>query len=183
MYEALRETLGIECQIGATLGKVYCGVVGGLHRHEYAVLGPSVNLSARLMNQKNHPGILVDEAVRHKVRSMNFIPYPPVKAKGYLDLVPVFQPLSSKEARWGRADPKFVGRKKEIDIICNISKNVTGENNQPHVVFVWGESGYGKSSFIVQAITKVRSILLSMRKRVVITRHISSEGDMLVPFR
>jgi predicted ATPase len=113
---------------------------------------------------------------------MNFIPYPPVKAKGYIDAVPVFKPLSSKEARWGRADPKFVGRRKELDTICNISKSVTRENNPPNVVFVWGESGSGKSSFIVQAIAKVRSILFKMRKRVVVTRNISSEGDMLVPF-
>jgi Predicted ATPase len=156
--------------------------VGGLHRHEYAVLGPSVNLSARLMNLRNHPGILVDDAVRNKVRSINFIPYPPVKAKGYTDPVPVFKPLSSKEARWGSADPKFVGRRKELNVLCDISKSVTRENNPPRIVFIWGESGSGKSSFIVQAIAKVRSVLLSMRKRIVITRNISSEGDMLVPF-
>jgi len=38
----------------------------------------------------------------------------PMKAKGYARLVNVYKPLTGKEARWGRVNPKFVGRKKEI---------------------------------------------------------------------
>ena len=102
----LHAELGVESQIGATLGKVYCGVVGGLKRHEYAVLGPSVNLAARLMSQKNHPGVMVDNEVRKKSNGMNFISFPPVKAKGYSDLVPVFKPLTAQEAKWREGKPQ-----------------------------------------------------------------------------
>ncbi len=35
--------------IGITTGKSFCGMVGSAQRSEYAVVGPSVNLSARLM--------------------------------------------------------------------------------------------------------------------------------------
>ena len=47
MHNALQYEMGIECRIGATFGDVYCGAVGGEKRHEYAVMGPSVNLAAR----------------------------------------------------------------------------------------------------------------------------------------
>jgi class 3 adenylate cyclase len=36
---------------GITSGKAYCGLVGSPLRHEYAVMGPSTNLSARLMGK------------------------------------------------------------------------------------------------------------------------------------
>jgi hypothetical protein len=183
IHDVLQEDLKIECQVGGTLGKVYCGVVGGVKRHEYAVLGPSVNLSARLMGNKNNPGVLVDDAVRRKARGSKFISFPPVKAKGYSDLVPVFKPLTAKEARWGRVNPKFVGRKKELDLICKLSLAVTKKERTSKMLFVWGESGSGKSAFIVSAISKARSLLLQKKKRSVVTRNATSERDSLIPFR
>ena len=44
--------------IGITSGKAYCGLVGSPLRHEYAVMGPSTNLSARLMG-KAKPGMFI----------------------------------------------------------------------------------------------------------------------------
>ena len=179
----LLEELGIESQIGGTLGKVYCGVVGGLKRHEYVVLGPSVNLSARLMSLKNHPGIMVDDKVRKKATGTNFVSFPPVRAKGYTNLVPVFMPLSAQEAKWGKVNPKFVGRKEELAQVCQLSLDMSKDECPSKLLFVWGDSGSGKSSFIVHAIDKARKALMTNMKKAVITRNISSEGDTLVPFR
>ncbi len=170
-------------QIGATLGKVYCGVVGGVDRHEFAVLGPSVNLAARLMAQKNHPGVLVDDLVRSKARKFNFIAFPPVKAKGYADLVPVFKPLTAKETKWGKANMQFVGRKDEMEQVCNIALEMTQEECPSRIFFVWGESGSGKSSFVANAIAKVHKALTSARRSSIITRNVCSQNDNLVPFR
>jgi class 3 adenylate cyclase len=47
LFNAFEQEMGIECKIGSTFGDVYCGAVGGKKRHEYAVMGPSVNLAAR----------------------------------------------------------------------------------------------------------------------------------------
>ena len=44
---------------GITSGKAYCGLVGSPLRHEYAVMGPSTNLSARLMG-KAKPGMFFE---------------------------------------------------------------------------------------------------------------------------
>ncbi len=183
IHRVLEEDVNIVCQVGATLGKVYCGVVGGLNRHEYAVLGPSVNLAARLMGQKNHPGVLVDDAVRRKSRGTNFIAFPQVKAKGYTELVSVYKPLTAKEVRWGRTNPKFVGRRREIELVCKLAMDVTIPGKPSKILFVWGESGSGKSSFVVNSIAKARTYLLHEKINMAFIRNINREGDSLVPFR
>jgi class 3 adenylate cyclase len=42
IHSALENELNVFNRIGATFGNAYCGVVGGVKRHEYAVMGPSV---------------------------------------------------------------------------------------------------------------------------------------------
>jgi chromosomal replication initiation ATPase DnaA len=76
-----------------------------------------------------------------------------------------------------------VGRKKEIDVICKLAFSTTKKECPSKIVFVWGESGSGKSAFVVQAISNARKMLIFEKKAAVLTRNISSEGDSLVPFR
>eukprot|EP00588_Corethron_pennatum_P006487 CAMPEP_0194290930 /NCGR_PEP_ID=MMETSP0169-20130528/42354_1 /TAXON_ID=218684 /ORGANISM="Corethron pennatum, Strain L29A3" /LENGTH=154 /DNA_ID=CAMNT_0039038659 /DNA_START=107 /DNA_END=568 /DNA_ORIENTATION=+ len=64
IHRLLKMDLDLDSSVGASFGQAYCGVVGASHRHEFAILGPSVNLAARLMCSKYNPGILVDESVR-----------------------------------------------------------------------------------------------------------------------
>lgn len=84
IHRSLKSELGVENRIGATFGKAYCGVVGGVRRHEFAVMGACVNLAARLMASKVNKGILVDEAVSGQADARyTFNSLPPVQAKGY----------------------------------------------------------------------------------------------------
>lgn len=43
IQRALQDELKVESRIGATFGKVYCGVVGGVRRHEFAAMGAPVS--------------------------------------------------------------------------------------------------------------------------------------------
>ncbi len=167
------------------MGKVYCGVVGGIKRHEFAVLGPSVNLSARLLSMPNHPGILVNNDVRQVAMKWGiFLPFPPMKAKGYSELVPVYQPITARETRWGKANPRFVGRKIEMKRVTQLAKKIALEDEGPaEMFFVWGESGSGKSDFLVQTVAQARKAIITLRKRVIVSRNIGTDGDALVPFR
>jgi len=184
IHNALQVELDVDNQIGGTFGTAYCGVVGGIRRHEFAVLGPSVNLSARLMCNSNNPGVLVDNRVRQKAsKDFSFNALTPVKAKGYLDPVPIFQPLSAAEKRWGKENRDFVGRTGEISAIVRLAKDVAYSVGESKMMYIQAESGTGKSSLVVQAISKVRKMEIASKKRVIITRNISNEGDRMVPFR
>ena len=170
--------------IGTTLGQAYCGVVGGIKRHEYAVLGPPVNLAARLLSMPNHPGILINDDVRREARKWGtFLSFPPMKAKGYTQPVSVYQPLMATEARWGKVNPMFVGRKEEIKEICILAQNMAYRKGPAKMFFVWGESGSGKSDFLVQTTSIMRRLLLTTKKKVIIKGNIGNEGDSMIPFR
>jgi hypothetical protein len=71
--------------IGITTGVAYCGNVGSSLRKEYAAVGDTVNLSARLMS-KAHGRILIDEATYSRLpkclRKTRFSRLPPMKVKG-----------------------------------------------------------------------------------------------------
>ena len=183
IHAALKSELGVASHIGATRGKAYCGVVGGIRRHEYAVLGPSVNLAARLMSLPNHPGILVDNALRVRA-TCNFMALEPVKAKGYSSLVPIFKPLTAREAMWGKINPNFVGRRNEMKELCKLAQEMSSEKGCPvKLQMVMGDSGSGKSAFIVQTVAVMKKLLLSSGKRTIVARNVSNEGDKMVPFR
>lgn len=162
---------------------MYCGVVGGIERNDFSVLGASVNLAARLMAQKNHPGIMVDKEVRSHAKRVNFAAFPPVRAKGYSDPVPVYKPLTAKECRWGKANPNFVGRKEEMRKICRMALESSRKDRPSKMFFVQGDSGIGKSSFIVQAIVEIRKSFKVRMVDMLLSRNVCADGDSLVPFR
>ena len=56
---------GIEANLGVATGRVYCGTVGSAgSRCEFAVIGDSVNMAARLMGKsKNYGGVLIDKTM------------------------------------------------------------------------------------------------------------------------
>ncbi len=132
----------------------------------------------------NHPGILINGDVRREAMKWgSFLSFPPMKAKGYKSLVPVFQPLTAKEARWGKVNPVFVGRKEEIRRVCKLAQEMTLTQSPTKMFFVWGESGSGKSDYLVQTVAWLRKFLVPKKMRVILTRNIGNEGDSLVPFR
>ena len=85
--------LGLNASIGVTSGKAYCGLVGSPSRHEFAVMGASTNLSARLMCRAGAMELLCDEEVKSRDRTHSFAPLGSVEAKGYAKPVAVFRPV------------------------------------------------------------------------------------------
>lgn len=87
--------INLHASIGVTCGKDYCGLVGSANRHEYAVMGPSVNLSARLMCKAPPCSIICDIETKNRDRMHHFECLGEVVAKGYKDPVPTFRPIFS----------------------------------------------------------------------------------------
>jgi hypothetical protein len=110
-------SIGVLADIGISNGPSYCGLVGVTWRHEYTVMGSSVNLAARIMNwtflsresydlRLKHSSfdvqkigfvsrIRCDSNVKLDDDSHSYISCTLIKAKGYNELVPTFNPLRS----------------------------------------------------------------------------------------
>lgn len=83
--------------IGIAAGEAYVGLVGAPDRCEYAMVGPSVNLAARLMGKASPGQVLLEETVESNLTLIG-MPFvlegrDPIKAKGYDDPICVFEPL------------------------------------------------------------------------------------------
>ncbi|HEY1016511.1 MAG TPA: adenylate/guanylate cyclase domain-containing protein, partial [Herpetosiphonaceae bacterium] len=80
--------LGAGCAIGIATGKIYCGVRGNERRSEYAMIGDTVNLAARLMQLAgppggSGPGLLCEAQTARAARHhLLFDALPPASVKG-----------------------------------------------------------------------------------------------------
>lgn len=185
IHTALKDELGIENRIGATFGKVYCGIVGGVMRHEFAVMGGPVNLAARLMESPMNKGMLVDEAVRaHTDARFAFRSLPPVHAKGYDKPVAILEPLHaiSSKRKKGTSFP-FTGRQEERNELVGIAKEILDAPTpaQSSAINLIGESGIGKSALGIAVINEVKIECLKRKKRVIVSRSTSTETEQRIP--
>lgn len=85
-------SFNLTASIGITTGKAYCGLVGSPLRHEYAVMGPSTNLSARLMCKAQPNSVICDEDTMKRDRLHEYHPLAEIQAKGYSQPVKIFRP-------------------------------------------------------------------------------------------
>lgn len=178
----LKTELDLECTMGATYGNAYCGVVGGHTRHEYAILGPSVNLAARLMASASNPGILVDEVVKGKAGDRPFKALPPVKAKGYDNLVKIYNPNESIRKAWKNVEDEFVGRKENVFSLLQIAESILVDPFASKTVFVSGPCGIGKSYLLSHATQRIEDMCSRKESGYHLARIVCCEDDSFRPF-
>jgi class 3 adenylate cyclase/tetratricopeptide (TPR) repeat protein len=158
---------GINVRCGVATGRIFTGGRGGQSRLEFALMGPSVVLAARLAAATND--ILCDEATRSACRrSIHFEPLPPMQLKGLSSAVEVWRPVSAKQdARRSRAG--IVGRQRELAVL---EGRITAleYHSQGGVVCLEGEAGIGKTALLNE---------LSMRARSHAVRAFSGGGDSI----
>lgn len=86
------ERLDQPCRVGVSTGKVVCGSVGSERRCEYALVGYSINLAARLAS--NADTVLCDEETVHStVGQVVYEPLAAISIKGKQSKVNVFVPI------------------------------------------------------------------------------------------
>ena len=99
LHEAL-SAIGLSIDIGITSGEAFCGLVGVPGRRcEYGVMGPSVNLAARLMCMCEAKGVnllccdqMRAELGKGRVKDVRFTSFDPVAVRGYTALVGIHHP-------------------------------------------------------------------------------------------
>jgi len=134
---------------GVATGPVYCGEVGSDIRREYAVVGDTVNLAARLMQAAPAGRLLIDEATYSQANTIVIADGPEtVIAKGKAGPVPAWVVRDTREASPPAPLPApfsgpLVGRAPELAELHTLVQDV--HEGRGRVVWLHGEAGIGKS--------------------------------------
>jgi class 3 adenylate cyclase/tetratricopeptide (TPR) repeat protein len=132
---------------GVSTGQVYCGEVGSDIRREYAVVGDTVNLAARLMQAAPPGHLLIDQATHERVRDVVLDGRPAaVSAKGKAKPVPVWIVRGAREVGPPAARPApgpLIGRASEMGLLDAFAQHVRSGRGQ--LIWLHGEAGIGKT--------------------------------------
>lgn len=91
---------GSDARIGISTGTVFCAWVGSEVWRDFAMIGQTVNMSARLMANKGNRDILVDAVTfARSKQSVSYHTLEPIFVKGRASPMGVFRPLPEREAR------------------------------------------------------------------------------------
>ncbi len=158
-------------RIGIAGGAVYVGAYGGDQRMTFGVIGPSVNVAARLMQEAPPGSIYVTEDIaRQRGQQIEFDEIGHTGLKGIALPVSVFctRPATPRtaEARPTRATSRMIGRDAERGLLAaGLARLQSGESG---VFIVEGAAGIGKTRLIADFVE---------RARLMGTRVVTTAGD------
>jgi class 3 adenylate cyclase/tetratricopeptide (TPR) repeat protein len=170
---ALRAALGIHAhlrvrgvshRIGVATGRVYAGAYGHPQRREYSILGDTVNLAARLMQQA-HDQVLCDEATRRAAGArVEFEALEPARVKGKRQPVARYRPVRALDSaahtlpQGVRAGaPELVGRRPEIEAL-EAALRALIDQGQGGLLVLQGEAGIGKSALVAWLLARASEL-------------------------
>jgi class 3 adenylate cyclase/tetratricopeptide (TPR) repeat protein len=153
-------------RIGIAAGTVFAGILGTVARHEYTVMGETVNLAARLLDAAEDGDILLTSRVQQMAQHVaEAQPLPPLALKGLAQPVPAF--LALRERTPGAVQPHttpLIGRREELRRLRDLA--VTALRDAPGaggVVALIGEAGIGKSRLAEETLRRLQRTLPEVR--------------------
>ncbi len=142
---------------GVTSGVAYTGIIGGLERCQYAVVGTQVNLAARLALAADWGEIIVDKHVLH-AKSFEFTSKGNAPYKGFAEQIPTFKLVKKKVEEKPIFGGAMVGRQAELATLIE-SATATLGSETGGVAYVWGEAGIGKSRLTYELREELEAVL------------------------
>lgn len=143
---SLTDTDIFKFRMGLTHGRTFTGIVGGDKRCQYAAVGNSVNLAARLMQNAAWGDIIVDSSLAG-VRSFDYVEKGTIQYKGITSAIPTYQLLRKHVETKPLFVGRLMGRDKELDSLYQYFQKVKQEKKGAFTT-IFGEAGVGKSRLI-----------------------------------
>ncbi len=166
-------TSNFQLRLGLHTGEVFAGNVGSSWRKEYTVMGPPVNLAARLMAAAEPGQAWATAALRDRVGpGCQVAGRRRVRFKGVPDPVTIFQVRGLQAA--SRAGPScpLVGRREEMSaLLAPLDQALQG---QGRLLSLRGEAGTGKSRLVEEIAAAARA-----RGFRILVGHTPSYGERL----
>ncbi len=102
--QELNQTLNLELDfgIGINCGNAIIGNVGGLHKSSYTIIGPHVNLAARLqtLTKKYKVPILISEySVSNTKKIFNLRKIDKIRVKGFKKAITIYEPFLKTDSK------------------------------------------------------------------------------------
>ncbi len=143
--EQVLETLdtNVRFKTGITSGLSYTGIVGGAERCQYAAVGNSVNLAARLMSKATWGETLVDDELS-KHKHFRFEHKGDITYKGIKGNIPTYNLLGRAILEESEFSGEMIGREKELHSLNKFAQPIS-QNHFAGIARVYGEAGIGKS--------------------------------------
>ena len=146
----------LQVSTGINTGVVFAGQLGSAQRHEYTVMGQTVNIAARLMSIAKPDTIVLPTSTRRAViGQISMSELPPAQLKGVPEPVPIFEALKLSESDMaGRVRRiSLIGRTHEMQQMLDCATQAL--QGQGRVISVSGETGVGKSRLIGELIERL----------------------------
>ena len=140
------KTMSIPVQIGGTLQRGYCGIIGNEKRWEFTFLGSNVNLAARIAFSSEDYKISCDESFVHSAHNLlksKSIGIKKYKGVGEREVFELTGKIKDKKNI-------FIGREKEITDALNLFSG-----SRRAFMLINGPSGIGKTMLAEQIITSL----------------------------
>ncbi len=139
---SLQKKSTLTFKVGITSGMVFTGIIGGKERCQYAAVGNTVNLAARLMVYADWGEVLVDENV-NKAKGFGFEHKGDIIYKGFEGPIATYR-LAGVEEQKAFYSGVMIGRDNELQKLVGFASPIF-DNTFAGVAVVYGEAGIGKS--------------------------------------
>ncbi|KAJ1537230.1 hypothetical protein HK096_001501 [Nowakowskiella sp. JEL0078] len=146
-----------EFSIGLTTGVVSIGGVGNAIRTEYAVMGDSINMAARLMFLPDAQNSILCDETSYNLSEREFVfeKLGEAKVKGKIRPIQIFRPKSivpeSSKPNRAKVDGNeivLLGRAKEKKAIHDALNSLRSKVEIPKIIMTQSEGGQGLSSLV-----------------------------------